>query len=109
LPLPTQYGEVSGELEVKDINDVETEYYLRFTVADRPGVLSRISGILGAADISISSVIQKGRQKGGEVPLVMMTHKAREKDVQQSLREITRFDFVRGDTMLIRVETDGIG
>lgn len=80
------------------------EYYLRLTVMDKPGVFSRISGILGAADIGIASVIQKGRKRGAAVPVVMMTHKAREADVQRSLREITRFDFVLEDTMLIRVE-----
>lgn len=102
--LPARSRDPESKLRVRDINKVETEYYLRFTVMDRPGVLSRISGILGASGISIASVIQKGRKAGGAVPLVMMTHTAREEDAQKSLREITRFDFVLDDTMMIRVE-----
>ena len=73
-------------------------------VEDRPGVLSAISGILGRNDISIEAVIQKGRLEGGHVPLVMMTHRAREKDVQKALTEIDELDFVGVPTMLIRVE-----
>ncbi len=109
LPPPTRNRDPQNGLRVRDINDIETEYYLRFTVMDKSGVLSRISGILGAAGISIASVIQKGRREGGAVPLVMMTHKAREEDVQRSLREITRFDFVLEETMLIRVENERAG
>ncbi len=102
--VPTVNPEGDSGLAIRNINDVETEYYMRFHVLDRPGVLSRISGILGASGISIASVIQRVRRKDGGVPVVIMTHKAREEDMQRSLREITRFDFVLKDTMLIRVE-----
>lgn len=77
---------------------------MRFSALDRPGVVSRISGILGENDISISAVIQKGRQISGAVPIVMMTHEAYEKNVQRALKEIDRLDVVKGKTMFIRVE-----
>ncbi|MEE8329889.1 MAG: homoserine dehydrogenase [Thermodesulfovibrionia bacterium] len=95
--------EKSG-LRIKRMEDVYSSYYFRFSALDKPGVLSRISGILGAHNISIKSVIQKGRKKEKAVPLVMMTHKAKEKDVVLSLKEINRLSVVSGRTMYLRVE-----
>ena len=89
---------------MKGMEEVVTPYYLRFTAVDRPGVLSKISGILGGRNISIASVIQKGRRGKGTVPIVMMTHEAKEKDVRQALREIDRLDVIKAKTTLIRVE-----
>ena len=91
-------------VRIKKMDDVQSSYYLRFSVLDRPGVLSRISGILGAHNISIKSVIQKGRKKEKVVPLVMMTHQAREKDMAGALREINKLPIVSGKVTYIRVE-----
>lgn len=94
------------EIPFKDISDVESEYFLRFSVLDNPGVLSRISGVLGNNSISIESMIQRKRDHGGQgVPLVMMTHVAREKNIQSALEEIDRMDVVCGKTVFIRVES----
>jgi len=93
-----------NDIEVMEIGDVESMYYFRFSAIDRPGVLSRISGILGANNISISSVIQKGRRVGEAVPLVLLTHTARERDVRKAIEEIDRLDVVSEETMMIRVE-----
>ena len=92
------------------MDDIVTNYYFRFSALDRPGVLSKISGILGSRNISIASVIQKGRipDGAGAVPVVMTTHKAREKDVQMALNEIDQLDVVGGKTILIRIEDDRI-
>ena len=84
--------------------EVVSQYYLRFSVMDRPGVLAKISGILGRNSISIAAVIQKGRDKRNAVPLVMMTHKAVEKNVRAALAEIDKMREVRQKTMRIRVE-----
>ncbi len=92
------------DLKVKPIGEIESMYYFRCTALDRPGVLSKISGILGKHQISIVSVIQKGRKVGEAVPLVLLTHTAREKDVQQALSELDRLDVVSGKTVVIRVE-----
>jgi homoserine dehydrogenase len=73
---------------------------------DRPGVLSKISGILGENNISLASVIQKARQEAGPVPIVMTTYKAKEKDVRQALKKIDRLDIVKAKTMLIRIEDE---
>jgi homoserine dehydrogenase len=86
------------------MDDVRSMYYFRFSALDRPGVLSKISGILGKYNISIVSVIQKGRREGKAVPLVVLTHRAREKDVVSAIREINRLSVVAGKTAIIRVE-----
>ena len=99
------------ETGMKDINlipmdNIETKYYFRFSVLDRPGVLSKISGILGENNISLASVIQKARQEAGPVPIVMTTYKAKEKDVRKALKKIDRLDIVKDKTMLIRIEDE---
>jgi homoserine dehydrogenase len=94
------------DIKLMPFDQIRTNYYFRFSVLDRPGVLSKISGILGEKDISIATVIQKGRKQAGAVPIVMTTHKARELDVQNALEEIDRLDIVMGKTVLIRIEDD---
>jgi homoserine dehydrogenase len=91
---------------IKPIDEVSTPYYLRFTALDRPGVLSHISGILGNHEISIASVIQKGRKVKEAVPIVMMTHEAKEENIHHALSEINKLDIIRAKTTLIRVEGD---
>ncbi|UCB46365.1 MAG: homoserine dehydrogenase [Spirochaetota bacterium] len=81
-----------------------TRYYFRFNVLDRPGILSRISGVLGDNNISIASVIQKETEEQYEhVPLVMLTHEAVEADVQNAISKINTFDEVEGKGIIIRV------
>jgi len=92
------------EISLKPMDQVITEYYFRFSAVDRPGVLSKISGILGANNISIASVIQKGRGAHGSVPVVMLTHEAMERDVRKSLELIDKLDVVTAKTVLFRVE-----
>ncbi|MBI5056648.1 MAG: homoserine dehydrogenase [Nitrospirae bacterium] len=92
------------ELKIKKIEDIRTCYYLRFSALDKPGVLSKISGILGSHDISIKSMIQKGRKVEKAVPVVMMTHEARENDMAQALKEINRLSLVSEKTIYLRVE-----
>jgi homoserine dehydrogenase len=92
------------QLRIRKMDDITSCYYLRFSVLDRPGVLSRITGVLGKNNISISSMIQKGRKMDEAVPVVMMTHDAVERDVRKALAEIDRMDCVAGATVVIRVE-----
>ena len=93
-----------SKLKIRKMDDITSCYYLRFSAMDRPGVLSRISGVLGKNNISISSVIQKGRGGEAAVPLVMMSHEAVERDVRKALAEIDTMDCVAGKTIVIRVE-----
>jgi homoserine dehydrogenase len=68
--------------------------------------LSKISGILGDYGISIKSVHQKGRKMSGTVPIVMLTHLAREADVQHALSDISTLDVVSDRPVLIRIENE---
>jgi homoserine dehydrogenase len=92
------------QLKIRKMDDIMSCYYLRFSVFDKPGVLSRITGVLGKNNISISSMIQKGRKMDEAVPVVMMTHEAVERDVRKALDEINKMDCVAGATVVIRVE-----
>lgn len=94
---------------IRSINEVTTCYYFRFAAVDRPGVLSKIAGILGQNRISIASVIQKGRQIEGAVPIVMITHEALESSVQEALAEINKLDVVLAPTQVIRIENQETG
>jgi homoserine dehydrogenase len=101
-------GFAGGRLKKKgleDIKDLESEYYLRFTVSDRSGVLSKIAGILGKNAISISSVYQHGQGKGKKIPIVVLTHRAQEKNIQRALATIDRLSVVKEKTVLIRIES----
>ena len=91
-------------MPLMNMEDVTSMYYFRFSAIDKPGVLSKISGILGKHNISIASVIQKDRHEGKAVPLVVLTHRAREKDVMRAVKEINRLQIVAGKAVYIRVE-----
>ncbi len=95
-----------SEVKVKDIEEIDSAYYLRFSVIDKPNVLSKLSGILGGCSISIASVIQKGRNKQGMVPLVIMTHLSKERDIRKAVSEIDLLDVVLAKTAIIRIEGD---
>jgi homoserine dehydrogenase len=86
------------------IAEVETPFYIRFEAQDRPGVLSRISGVLGSHGISIDQVRQHGRHHGGTVPLVILTHDAVEGNLRRALVEIDALGVTAGPAVVIRVE-----
>ena len=91
-------------LPLQPMDMVRTCYYLRVMAQDRPGVLSRVTGVLGEHDISIASVIQKGRATAEAVPVVMMTHAARERDMREALAAIGALPDVALAPTMIRVE-----
>jgi homoserine dehydrogenase len=95
-------------IPITPIDAISTHYYFRFSALDQPGVLSTISGILGQHGISIQSVQQKGRKTNGTVPVVMLTHRAREADVKQALAEISALEVVGAKPVLIRIEDDSL-
>ena len=91
-------------LRIRPIENIVGLYYLRFMVLDKPGVLSQLSGVLGKHDISISSVLQRGRKDGQTVPVVMTTHMAVERNIRASLREIDALPAVSAPTTVVRIE-----
>jgi homoserine dehydrogenase len=92
------------EIEIRPMDQLRSVYYFRFSALDRPGVLSTISGVLGDNEISVSSVIQKGRKTRGAVPIVMITHEAIERNVFRAISRIDELDIVTDKTVIIRVE-----
>jgi homoserine dehydrogenase len=94
------------KIPVIPVDEITTHYYFRFSALDRPGVLSKISGILGDYEISIKSVHQKGRKTKGSVPIVMLTHLAKEAGVKKALSEISNLDVVSDKPVLIRIEDE---
>jgi homoserine dehydrogenase len=99
-----KYGpEHSRVISIKEMDDVESRFYLRFNVVDKPGVLHSISGILSGLDISIESVTQETRDKGHIVPIYLVTHYAKEKNMKEAVNRIESLSLVENDAVLIRL------
>jgi len=93
-----------SDTPVLGMDAVETAFYLRLTVEDRAGVLAKVTGILGDSGISIEAVKQKEPLEGEtEVPLVLLTHRVREGDMNSALAAIEAMDTVKSISR-IRVE-----
>jgi homoserine dehydrogenase len=105
--LDVELPSVSGRpLPLRPMDEIRSAYYLRVMAMDRPGVLAQVAGILGHHEISLVSVLQKGRAHGLAVPVVMLTHEARERDMRAALSSIDTLPVVAGKTTMIRVETE---
>ncbi|MCD6539466.1 MAG: homoserine dehydrogenase [Candidatus Omnitrophica bacterium] len=83
-----------------------SRYYLKFLAKDKPGVLAKISKILADLGISIASVTQKetATLKSKFVPIIMLTHKTKEKDLNKAKEKIDRLPIIKPPTQLIRIE-----
>jgi homoserine dehydrogenase len=99
-------GDSLSTLPVRDVGEHRGRYYLRFSVLDRPGVLARIAGALGAFDVSIEQMVQDARGATTDAPVnvVMLTHQARERDVRAALTEIAALGHVVARTRMLRLE-----
>jgi homoserine dehydrogenase len=91
-----------NEASLVSIDELETEFYLRLTTVDKPGVLSRVTGILGDEGISIRALSQKPEHDPENVPVIILTHAARNERVMAALRKIDVLDVVRAPTRVIR-------
>ena len=95
----------TDELPIVPMDDLKTKYYIRFKVADRSGVLAAMAGVFAKHNVSVYSVVQRGKKESGQVDLVYVTHTAREKSVRDVLAEIAELDDVlRDEPSVIRVE-----
>ena len=88
------------------MDECSTRYYLRLQVEDRPGVLADVATILARHDISLAAVSQKEPRCAESVPVVFLTHTAREGSFQKARREIDQTACVREPSVAIRVETE---
>ena len=98
------YNNANLFTELVPMNDIETRCYLRFTVADKPGVLAKITNILATADISISSLIQNETKDEDFATLVIVTHKAKESAIKDAIAAIEKLEDVTSNIKMIRIE-----
>ena len=97
---------MSDDLAVLDIEDVQTAYYLRLEADDRPGALSEVASILGAAGISIEAIRQKEPAAGARrVPVIILTQRVVEREMNRAIRQIEALDAIAGEVSRIRVES----
>ena len=85
------------------MDSVESKYFIRMTVADRPKVLAAIANVLGDHDVSIESVVQKATH-GGQAEIVWVTHEAPGRNISQALERIGKLPVVTTISNWIRVE-----
>lgn len=88
------------------MNEISSRYYLRFDVADEPGVLANIAGALGRQGISVEHMVQEGRAQdnGDAVHVLMITHTCREGSVRAALEEVAGAGFMKSPPRMIRIE-----
>lgn len=102
--LAFQHTELS-DLPVLEMDEIETAYYLRLQAEDKPGVLAQVTGILGDSGISIEAVKQKEPSEGeSTVPLVMLTHRVQERQMNAAISKIEALDSILGSVTRVRVE-----
>src|SRR5262249_9794550 len=102
------WSEAAPPIRVTPPEQILSRYYLRFTIADRPGVLASLAQILGERGISIASVIQHDpgddAPDHGPVPLVIMTHLAVEASLRAALAAIDQLEVVHAASVCMGVE-----
>ena len=100
------WSDRESKVELLPYEQTTSRYYMRFFVADEPGVLSQITGILGKHGISIASIIQHeptSEQHPRQVPLVIMSHEAKEKAATAANEEIRKLSSVGDECVKLRV------
>ncbi len=94
-----------SDLPILPMEEVETAYYLRMQAHDRPGVMAEVTRVLGDLEISIEAMLQKEPAPGEDtVPVIMLTHRVRERQIDQAIRQIEAFDAIVGKVTRIRLE-----
>ena len=86
------------------LDEITSQYYVRFSVVDKPGVLAKIAAIFASAKIGISSVIQPEGHEGESVPLILMIHDAPNAAMRKALAKIAKLPVVKTKPVMFRVE-----
>lgn len=93
---------LEGGLKLKAIEEIESKYYLRINVSDKAGVLSKITTIFANHNISIETILQRP-SRDASANLLISTHTAIEKDIQNMILSIEELDFVNSKPVMIRI------
>ncbi|MCL2115127.1 MAG: homoserine dehydrogenase [Methanobrevibacter sp.] len=101
------YGPVVSQVDkIKDIGDIISKYYISLNVLDKPGVLQTITKILDKNGISIESITQKTSLENEEAPIIIVSHKTKENNIQEAIAKVNDLDDVKGEIKLIRILED---
>lgn len=84
---------------------LEARFYLHLVVLDRPGVLADISGVMREHNVSMESVIQRARDPGKPVSIIITSHKVRQADMEKAVAKITALPTMAGKPCLLRIES----
>jgi homoserine dehydrogenase len=95
-----------NEVMLKGANDIESRFYLRFSVKDDPGVIGVIATTLGKYKVSIASIDQSERHDNNFVPIIFTTDKTNEAQVKNAVAEIEKNSFIKAATQFIRIEDE---
>ncbi|MBD3898493.1 homoserine dehydrogenase [Halomonas sp. ML-15] len=98
-------AEIENDLPILPMEEIVTAYYLRLLAVDRPGVLARVATILSEQGISIEAIIQKEATEGELVPIILLTHRTREKNMNDAIRQLESLADIAGPLTRIRVES----
>jgi homoserine dehydrogenase len=104
--IPYIHTSAEGKTSVIKMEDLDFQYYVRFTTVDQPSVLATISGILGKNDVSIASCFQKGVAAQEDVHIIVISHKAKEGNLKKALEEIDALNITKKKTVFIRIESE---
>lgn len=95
---------VSSGKKLSKMSEMEIPFYLRFSAIDKPGVLAGIASVLSENNISIANVSQEERNEGEIVPVVILTHKAKEGSMRRAIEKIDKQNYIKDKTVVIRIE-----
>jgi homoserine dehydrogenase len=95
----------SQNLKLADKDAIESEYYLRMSVADKPGVLAKIATILGENSISIDTFLQRPTADNAVATLLCATHRAKESDIQNAIKTIESLEVIKGSLTMVRIQS----
>ncbi len=96
-------SEFFNEIKIKDQDEIDCRFYLRFMLVDKPGVLAQFTKVLGENNISINAVSQKEENKE-VVPVIVITHKVKYGDIKKAMKEIKELEVVKEDPFYLMIE-----
>jgi len=94
----------SENLTLASKDAIESEYYLRMSVEDKPGVLAKVATILGEYDISIDTFLQRPTEDKRVATLLCATHSCQEKNIKKALETIENLDIIKTNVTMVRIE-----
>ncbi len=93
----------TGQAELVQPSERISRFYVRMYTEDHPGILEKVAHCFAHNHISISSVVQM-ESETGHVPLLFITHEAREDGIVRAIDELSKSDFIEGEVIMVRIE-----